>query len=289
MKKKISSAIMLLLCTGFSFAGQNVKELLDGYLKNSLELHKLSSQVEKQILNSKVAQISNGMNIQLSTGEIQFQLGSDQYFTFSPKAAVTIPQADNLGFSASSVVNINDSQEKTVSDISLSISADIYSGAMEQRKITLLESERTLLEAKRALQNGFVSAEKEFYSSLKNLYEIASQIIKEEKNLYEDKLSFEKIRAQGYSSGSTTYRLSQNKVLADEHSVQVYRHKLERETRIFAAKCGVYYSEKDPVDFLPQEIPEVEGIDVFSFKKDTYAKIENASWKKHINTLERDA
>lgn len=112
---------------------------------------------------------------------------------------------------------------------------------MEKRKIALLESERELLEAQRSLQDGFLSAETEFYKSLKTLYEIAASIVQEEKNLYEDKLLFEETKAKGYSPTSTKYRLAQSEVLNDEHKVEIYKRKLEREIRIFASKCGIEF------------------------------------------------
>ncbi|MBO4404802.1 MAG: hypothetical protein J5780_05665 [Treponema sp.] len=288
MKKLILSAVFFITGAICVFAEESVEKLLTGYFKNNLELHNLLSKVQKQDLNSQATEISNGINIQLSTGTVMLNFGSENSFSLEPELSLSVPQANNLTFSASSDVKIEDGVQKKLSDITFTLGADLYSGAAEKTKITLLESERSLLEAKRALQNGFLSAEKEFYTSLKNLYSLASQIVTQEKNLYEDKLSFEKIRAQGYSTSSTAYRLAQSEVAADEHKVQVYRHKLERETRIFASKCGAEYSG-DALSFLPQEIPSVEGIDVHSFKKENFTKIEKASWEKYINDLKRKA
>ena len=160
---------------------------------------------------------------------------------------------------------------------------------MEKRKIALLESERELLEAQRSLQDGFLSAETEFYKSLKTLYEIAASIVQEEKNLYEDKLLFEETKAKGYSPTSTKYRLAQSEVLNDEHKVEIYKRKLERETRIFASKCGIEFYQDKAENFLPSEIPEVTAIDVHEFKKENYKEIQNAEWEKYINTLKRKA
>lgn len=287
--KKVFVFSILFFSAGLLSAKESLQSLLEGYLKNNLELHTLSSEVQKQMLNSRAAEISNGFTVQLTTGEIEFKTGSDSYFTLKPKASVSVPQADSLNFSISSNITFESDRDKNFTDISLALTADIYSGAMEERRITLLESERSLLTAKRALQDGFISAEKEFYSELKSLYETSSQIISAKKKLYEDKLSFEQVKAQGYSTSSTKYRLSQSEVANDEHRVQVYIHKLEREVRIFASKCGVEYNVPDASDFLPDEIPETEGIDILSFKKSSFKKIESAEWKNFINTLKRKA
>ncbi|MCR5217942.1 hypothetical protein [Treponema sp.] len=289
MKKRIY--LCLLLCISqFASAHQNVNDLLEGYLKNDLDLQKLTSQVKQELLSKKSVNVSKGISLSLSTGTVTISSGDDSEIEFSPELEVSIPQVDNLTLSASTNVSISsDEDNKTFSSTSLSFTADIYSGAGEERKISLLEADRDLLEARRSLQNGYLDAETEFYEELKDLYEIAADIVSAEKSLYEDKLDFEKVKAQGYSTGSTTYRLAQSEVKTDEHNVEVYRHKLERQVKIFASKCGASYEEVNAADFLPAEILAVEVIDVDSFARENYSAIESAVWTKYINDLKRKA
>ncbi|MBB5218914.1 hypothetical protein DYE49_12220 [Treponema rectale] len=289
MKKQIY-IFVLMAAAQLSHAHQNVNDLLEGYLKNDLDLQKLTSQVQQKLLTKKSTAVSNGISVQLSTGTVTITGGDSTQIEFSPELEVKIPQAENLTLSAFTSVSVSsDEDSKTFTSTSLSLAADIYSGAGEERKITLLEAERDYLETRRSLQNGFLETETEFYESLKSLYEIASQIVSAEKSLYEDTIDFEKIKAQGYSTGSTTYRLAQSEVKTDEHNVEVYRHKLEREVKIFASKCGTSYDEKNALDFLPSEIMSVEPVNVDSFKKENYVKIENAVWTNYINELKRKA
>ncbi len=289
--KKLS--LCLFLCSLFlsgsvCFADEFLTTLLAGYFRNNLSLQKLATDVELELLSAKSTNISNGFNIQLSSGTVTFKSGSDSLLTFTPNATLTFSQFNNLSFTASSEIDIT-SESKTVSDTSLSLSLDIYSGSSAKRKVALLESERSVLEAQRALQNGFLSAEKEFYTSLKSLFNTAVSIVQAEEELYEDKISFEEIKAQGYSTGSTKYRSAQMEVLSDERTVENSRRELEREAKIFASKCGIEYNFSDAQDFLPKEIPLVDAIDVLDFSKDDYTEIESARWTKFINTLSREA
>ena len=269
-------------------AQESLERLLLGYFQNSLVLQELSGKVDKAILNSKSASISNGMNISLSTGSISFSFGNGGSFNFTPNASLGIPAAQNLRFTASSNVSARNG-ETEVKNTSLGVSVDIYSSVREEREIALLKSERALLEARRDLQNGFVNLESEFYSKLKNLFEIASKIITAQKSLYEHRLEFDELRVQGFGASSSKYRLKQMEVTSDEHDVEIYRHELERETKIFAQECGMEYDFADAMEFLPTKIPEVAATDILDFDAENFAETENALWTNEINSKTRAA
>lgn len=281
---------VVFILTSFSVlaAQESLEKLLLGYFQNSLALQELSGKVDKAILNSKSTSISNGMNISLSTGSIAFSFGNGGSFNFSPNASLGIPAARNLRFTASSNVSARNG-EGEVKNTSLGVSVDIYSSVREEREIALLKSERALLEARRDLQNGFVNMESEFYTKLKNLFEIASKIITAQKSLYEHRLEFDELRVQGYSAASSKYRLKQMEVASDEHDVEIYRHELERETKIFAQECGMKYDFSDAMEFLPTKIPEVVATDVLDFDEENFAETESALWTNKINSKIREA
>lgn len=286
---KICFFVLQIFFTSFScFASETAENLLRAYLKNSLTLLKLSSQVENQILENQSVKIENGFNIQLSTGNVQVEFQDSPKISFSPSVSFEFPQADNLSLTISSDFDI-DGENSSVSNTSFSLSADIYSNSMATRKISLEKAERNLLEIQRELQNGFLSVETEFYTSLKSLYELASNVELAQNDLYEDALDFEKIKAQGYNSGSSTYRLAQMKVLSDQYKVEQYQHSLLSEVKIFAVKCDVEFLSDDVWAFLPFEIPQVEAVDIDSFKKEDFADIENAVWTYQINQKTRDS
>ena len=290
-EKFIILVVILSFCFFTPFFGaENVEGLLSGYLKNSLDLQSLVGKTQKAILENQLTGINYGFSFELSTGTITVTTGDDGSVQFTPKAQASIPQLNNLSVSASSKVlfDSNDSNS-TVSNTSISLSADIISNNSKKREISLLKSERSVLTAKRNLQNGFISAEKSFYTELKNLYNMKSQLLTAKQDVYDSQLSFEQVRVQGYSTSSTKYRTAQLKVKSDQNTAESKKRDFEREVKIFAAKCGVEYNYSDPSDFLPTSIPTVEALDVKSFDQESYTKIESAKWTQYINELERSA
>lgn len=268
----------------------SVQTLLEGYLQHDLTLKNLSAEASKKILEYNATKISNGFSFKIETGTITINTGSDAVARFSPSASLSVPQAKNFSFSVSSSVRIDDNDyTDTYSDTSLSAGIDLYSGIVKQRNVTLMKSERNVLEAKRKLQNGYLSAERDFYTSLKSLYNTASEISTAEKNLYDDTLEFEQVKALEYETTSPKYRSANMKVISDWRTVESKRRELERNTKIFANKCGIEYVGKNALSFLPSVIPEVEAVDVLSYDKKNYVETETALWTQKINALARAA
>ncbi len=293
MKRKrfiVGGFLALILGICHIAASENLETLLSGYLANDLELKKLSNQMQKTMLENELTDISSGFSFKLSSGTITFTTGDNWNIKFTPTATFSIPNAKNLGISISSSV-LFDSRDATdtFSNSSIKVSMDIISQKSKNQEITTLKSQRKVLEAKRSLQNGFVTAEKEFYESIKSLYEMASKLLSLEKNLYDDQLSMDTLKAQGYASNSTKYKTAQMKILNDQYEVDSQKKSMEREVKILCAKCGVQYNYKDPIDFLPTDIPEVEAISVDNFSPNDYTKVESANWTKYINNLERES
>ena len=272
-------------------AAESVQNLLAGYMKNDLSVQKESGNMQKVLLESRKSQISEGFSFKIQTGTIEVTTGADGGVKFRPSAEFSLPQAANLGIEVSSDITISYAPETDVlSKISLALSADIISNNSKKRRLSQLKTEREILEEKRVLQNTFVNAEKEFYTSLRKLYSLVSEVIAAEKDLYEDQLTFEQVKAQGYRTSSTKYRRTQMEVLSDNHTVESKKRELGREIRIFAAKCGIYeFSYENAEDFLPLDIPLVEPVSIRSFGKETYKDIESAKWAQYINGLEREA
>ncbi|MCR5762241.1 MAG: hypothetical protein K6G00_02530 [Treponema sp.] len=279
------------LCSQESSGRQfSVQVLLKGYLEHDLSLKNLSAEVQKQILENSATKISNGFTFNIETGTVTVNTGSDAFAKFSPSAGISVPQANNLSLSLSSSVKIDDNDSNDLyTDTALSAGIDLYSGSGKKRNVTLLKSERTVLEAKRKLQDGYLSSEKEFYESLKSLYKTASEISSAEKSLYDDTLDFEEIKALEYETTSPKYRSANMKVISDWRTVEIKRRELERETKIFASKCGIEYDGKNALSFLPSDIPDVQAVDILDFNKNCYSKIESALWTQKINNLSRAA
>lgn len=285
MKKLIFS---LLLACFFSLLGAEPK--LENYLMNDLELQRLALEFQKSQLSSKKTAIENGINIELSSGTARFTFSDEgNSVSISPSVKFSAPQASNLSLSASSSIKITDGENNS-SDTSISMGIDLVSSSMLNRKIALKKSERSELEVKRAFQNRALEAEKEFYTELKNLFSSASSIVSKQKDLYDDSISLDEIKAKGYSKSSSKYRQAEMKVHSDKHEVETLIKTLEHDCAVFAAKCGIEFeSGSNPKDFLPSEILESRPVDILSFKKSDYIKIENANYAHDLAELERKA
>ncbi len=287
MKRVIASFLLILLGSILS-AQAKTAELLEGYLNNSVSVKKLALSLKDRLLSQKSASISNGISVELSSGSVVIDTAGDGSVSLRPSASIGYPAARNLAFGVSSNLSFSDGENRS-SSTSLSLSADIYSGVMEERNITLLKAQRSVLEAQRALADGLVKQEQAFYSELKSLYDSAAKLLGAESSLWEDRLSFQELKVKGYESTSLKYRQAETKVLTDEHNVERYSRELEKQAKVFAKKCGTVYQADDPLDWLPTDIPLVEGLDVRSFPEADYTAVESAVWTNKINSLARKA
>ena len=275
--------------------GQNAKtsyktlDLLSAYLSSDLELKKTALSVKEAELSSQQSTIQNGLSATLSTGTITFKNINDSLSVeFSPEVKISVPAAANLTANVSSQIKIN--EEANAEKTKLSLSVDIISSKQQARKNALLKSDRAVTEAKRTFQDNAISAEKNFYTELKKLYNTASSIISSQNDLYDDTITFEEIKAQGYTKSSSKYRSAELRVLSDKRTVETKQRELEHDCAVFASKCGITLPENfDPFKFLPSAIPQVEPVLISSFDMENYKKIESAKWNYYINELERNA
>lgn len=292
--KKLLLLTGLILLPGLIFAFEPIStsELLTSYLQNDDNLKKYAIELRKAELSLDSTRINNGFDITLSTGNVSiFMAGENTSISVKPSVQASLPQASNLTVTASSAYTYKNAESK-ITDTKLNSSIDIISSTGLNREISLLKAERNLTEAKRKLQNQAVSSEKAFYTELKALINSTSNIINLQKTLYTNKIDFEKIKTQGYSTGSSTYRLAQMKVLSSEHEIENSTRALIHSYIVFYKKCGYDITIEDSTDFydlLPQDIAEVTPLDIHSFDEDSYTEIESALWTNKINTMQRKA
>lgn len=283
-----------IILSGRAFSTELVPtaDLLAAYLERDSDLQSAAIDYQKAQLSNSNNQIENGFDITLSTGKMLFRKTADSSnFTVSPSVKATVPQASNLGISLSGDFSIT-SEKTEAEDLGINLSVDIISASALKRQISLLKSERTVLEAKRKVENLALSKEKEFYESLKSLLSQISSVIAKEQDLYEDKISFEKIKAQGYTKNSSSYRRAELAVMSDEHDIEKLVHSLKSDYRIFYIKCGQRLSLEDDIDFMtlvPSDIPTVEAVDIHSFNPEAFSQTESAVWTNKINSMIREA
>jgi len=292
-KYKITFLFTFLFLSGvvFGFEPVSTCDLLMSYLENDTELKKNAIDAQKAQLSLESTEISNGFDISLSTGTFSLSF-DDQGANMSVKPSVqaSIPQASKLSVTASSNISYKNS-DLNFNDIKLNASAEIIGTSGLSREITLLKAQRSLTEAKRKLQTQAVNSEKAFYTELKALLNSTSSIINSQKTLYTNKIDFEQIKAQGYSTGSSTYRLAQSKVLSSEHEIETSTRSLIHDYVVFYKKCGydiTLDSSTNFYDLIPKDIAEVEPLDIHSFDSELYSEIESAVWTNKINTMQRN-
>lgn len=265
------------------------KQLLASYLEKDSELKKAAIELQKEKLNHQSTEIDEGFDVQLSTGTMKINLKNMEW-SVKPEVKVTLPQYSNLGISLSSDVG-NSFSESLVNNVSLKLSADVLSSSMEQRNYNLLLAERKITEAQRNLASKALEKEKAFYNELSGLLKSISNIISKQQNYYDDKISFEKVKAQGYAKTSSTYRRAEMAVVSDEHEIETQERSLANNYKLFYIKCGYEIEVTDIGDYMsliPTDIEQMEGLDIRDYEADKYTEIEKALWTNKINTLKRN-
>ncbi|MGN0738846.1 MAG: hypothetical protein ACI4LX_01580 [Treponema sp.] len=306
--KEICCSFFLLFNFFNLFSGENIndssaedkkyfcEDLLCGYLEHDLELQKLTLGVAKSELSLEQTKINQGFDISISTGTMTFYTGSSEAgstITVKPSLTAKIPAAKNISATVSTDYQYKTSTKTNeLKDTKFSVSFDALSQTEALSKITLMKSERELVEAKRKLQTAALSAEKKFYTELEDILVSINNIFTYFQEVYTDRLNLEKLKAQGYSSSSSTYRIAEMKVLTGEHDIDTAIHNLKLDFIVFYQHCGInveFENERNFLSFIPENIPVVESLNFTDFEKDKYSEIESANWTYKINELTRKA
>ena len=266
MKKKLIFCLCAFLNI-FLYANEtkfDCAQLLNSYLEHDLTLQKLLLEVSKSELNLKLSKIKNGFDILLSTGNMIFYPGNgalDSQITMKPSISAKIPSLKNLTASVSTEYEYKSSSEKNeLENTKIAFSVDAISSEEILSKISVLKSERALLEAKRLLQTSSLASENRFYTELKSILLYINDIFTYFQTVYTDKLHLETLKAQGYSSASSTYRVQEMKVSSGEHDIETALHNLRLKFIVFYQNCGIkidFTDENKFMDFVPENIPVV--------------------------------
>ena len=294
MKRLISVLLGILFCSkGFCLSLIPTEKLLLSYIKRDIDLTKASLDFQRQVIQNEITTLQNGFSLNLSTGSIHFtNIGTDNIsISFSPSIEASIPQAANLDIYLKGDFGFQ-SKDFFSENISLSATVDILSSSQKERQIKKYESERSLLQAQRNLQEKALQSEKNFYNEIRNLINSIDSIVKKKNELYEEQIELEKVKLQGYSKTSVTYRRIEMSVLSLIHELESERHSLIYEYELFYKKCGEDLQIEDEIlvtDLLPTDIFEVPLKEFSNFEKEKFKEIDNAKWNKKINELKRAA
>ena len=293
MKRKILCALVGLLTFNFLGAVELVptQQLLAAYLERDSDLKNLTLELQKAKLNQQSTAIDKGFSIKLSTGDMTFKFGDDNSFSVTPGVSATVPELSNLGLDVSSSLGVSDGQF-SFNSASAKVSVDIISDKKANRDISLLQSERKVLEAERNLTSKALEKEKNFYKSLSTLLNSITNVLSKKSTVFDDNISFEKIKLQGYSSDSPSYVKAQMKLVSSERDYDTAVHSLIKDYKAFYINCGMEIDIPENTDFtqlIPGDISQVEAVDITSFKEENYKEIESAEWTQTINQMSRDA
>ena len=293
MKRKILCALGVLLTINILGAVELVptQQLLASYLEQDADLKNLALELKKAKLNQQSTQVDKSFTIKLSTGDMTMTFGDNNSFTVKPGVNATVPELNNLGLNVSSQLSVVDGKT-TFDSASATVSVDIISSNKANRDITLLKSERSVLEAERNLTSKATDKEKSFYKSLSSLLSSISNIVSKQTNLIDDYNSLEKIKLQGYASTSASYIKAEMKLNSSERELESLIHSLISDYKMFYLSCGYEIDIPEDTDFtllIPEDIPQVEAVDITSYKAENYTQIESNTWNQTINQMSRDA
>ncbi|MCQ2585543.1 MAG: hypothetical protein MJ185_08125 [Treponema sp.] len=288
-KTKIAFTVLLFSFSMLSAGEITLNDFLKGWLENDRDLKTAAISLEKAELSNEKSIIQNGFDITLSSGTMTFRtVNGNGKFTLNPSVKANLPATRNLSVNAGTDITI--SSDTKLENASISASLDLIDTDKEKRMLTEKKQLRTILEAKRQIEAKAQSSEKSFYSEIKSLLKSSESIASSKNSLYTDRISFEKIKTQGYAESSSNYRLAEMKVRNDLHSIETSERSLNHNFEMFLLKCG--YSEdtssyEDFLKLLDKEIPEQAILSFEDFKKYNYKQIENAIWNQEINSLSR--
>ncbi|MBO4532501.1 MAG: TolC family protein [Treponema sp.] len=293
MKRKLLCALAALLTVKILSAVELVptQELLASYLEQDADLKNLALELQKAKLNQQSTLIDKGISIKLQTGDMTFTFGDKSSFSVKPGVSATIPQANNLGLNLNSQLSVADGKT-SFDSASATVSVDVISSNKANRDISLLQQERKVLEAERNLTNKALDKEKNFYKSLSNLMNSVTSVLSKKSTVFDDNVSFEKIKLQGYSADSASYIKAELKLFTSQRDYEEAVHSLINDYKSFYISCGREIEIPEDADFtqlIPTDITLVEAVDITSFDKSKYKDIESNEWNQTINQMSRDA
>ena len=277
MKKKILAALAGLLSVSILGAVELVPttQLLASYLEQDADLKNQTLELQKAKLNQQSTLIDKGISIKLQTGDMTFTFGDNTSFSVKPGASVTIPQANNLGLNLNSQLSVADGKT-SFDSASATVSVDLISSNKANRDINLLQQERKVLEAERSLTTKALDKEKSFYKSLSSLMSSVTSVLSKKSTVFDDNVSFEKIKLQGYAPDSASYVKAELKLFTSERDYQAAVHSLINDYKAFYISCGYEIEIPEDADFtqlIPDDIVQVEAVDITSFDKSKYKDI----------------
>ena len=292
MKQRLLAAVMALFTVSVLHAVELIptQELFASYLEKDSDLKNLALELQKVKLNQQSTQLDQGFYIKLTTGDMTLSFGDNGAFTVKPGVSATLPQYKNLGLNVNGQLSIADGKT-TFDNASAKVSVDIISANSAQRDVTLLKAERNVLEAERNLTSRAAEKEKTFYKNFSSLLSSILDIVSKKNSLIDDYNAFEKVKLEGYAVTAPAYIKAEMAVKSSEYEVNAAVHSLITNYKMFYLDCGYEIDIPEDTDFtllIPNDIPQVEAVNINEYNPEKYGEIEQALWSQKLNQLSRD-
>ena len=229
----------------------SLEELLASYLANHREIQSLMIQLQQQQLSYDSTAISQGLQINLSTGN--FSIGSSR-IQGEPAISLSMPKLNGTYLEAKVPLQFDlkkDSSSSALQGASITVGTEIIGSSGKSSKLSLLKAERSLQEARRQIQNQALTVEKEFYSKIRELYSSYVNLLSTRNTVYTKKLDLATLQAQGFSASSSRYRTTEMEVLSTQRDADKQQRNLQRELELFSQKCGLELQSLSIEDFAP--------------------------------------
>lgn len=265
----------------------NYDSLFENYKKNDLEYQRLVLKENQAKLSYEQTLIENGISFSVTSGSISTKFTDDgTIVSVNPEIEVASTKYNNssltVSFPDSITVGGSNSGKNVVSDSSILLSTDIFSGTKEKRKLTIEKAQRSLLESQRNVEARQITVYTEFLQELRDLLSAYQEVLQADKDYLDELADFETVKAQGYATASAKYRTS---ALSAESAKKTYEQKqrnYQSSLKLFESATS---SENLQLDFA---IPDTTLISILDFNKEEYSKIDSANWTSYINTYERN-
>ncbi|MBQ5781266.1 MAG: hypothetical protein IIW10_04910 [Spirochaetaceae bacterium] len=263
--------------------GTDYSSLLEEYRNrdNSVEKARLSLEQANNTFNK--TKIQNGIDVNLSSGNITIPLTKENsFFEANPSAEIDIPRLNNTVISVDMPFAVGEG----VTDFSGSgfdVSTDIISEFSANRKITLLNAQRALENSQRNYEKTVRTVEKKFWQEVQEIYNAALSLWSAENTLHDEETDLIVLQSQGYSPASATYRSKQIKIQTAKNAIFECKQKLDAKLVLFAQNVG-----SDTL-VIPIGIPSEDLCSYEDFDKNSFITLEEADWHNTLTEMERDA
>ncbi len=290
---KMIPAAGFIFVWGTMLSAQTLNDCFIGYKEHNLELQQLQVKVKQAETSLDRANVANGTEVNVSTGNMSLELNSDgTEMEFSPQATVSLPLINGTSVTASIPVTVetDSSGSATAFDNGeVTLSTDIISNTAGLASLEIESAERELTLSQRDLTLKRIAVEESFWNEVRSLYEAAQSLADGKTTLYTLQTDFDEIKVEGYAPYSSTYISARLEVNSAEREVEEETRLLANALGNFAVGCGM---ERDGLTDLPELPPSLDSTELAhmeDYDRQMYIDLEESIWTNGYNERSRQS